>query len=185
MKNLSKNLKHVAMIIACFAVCMMLAMTGCKKDDKIPKIEPDLGIGFVNLGTSGHYIFDWGTWAASSYPDGYKAYLEFRCLECDNAGKYAVIFEFRNLKTPPKNCTLMVYATVYSPDGKFYVTLEKSLIKFEADYAGSELEPLVEPDDFNAKGTLYGQDSDGAFTIPYSFSFRWNGPINDLGVVGK
>ena len=33
MKNLSKNLKHVAMIIACFAVCMMLAMTGCKKDD--------------------------------------------------------------------------------------------------------------------------------------------------------
>jgi len=34
MKNLSKNLKNVAMIVACFAVCMMLAMTGCKKDDK-------------------------------------------------------------------------------------------------------------------------------------------------------
>jgi len=34
MKNLRKNLKHMAMMFACFAACMMLAMTGCKKDDK-------------------------------------------------------------------------------------------------------------------------------------------------------
>ena len=80
MKKNRINLKNVATIVACFAVCMMLAFTGCKKDEK----KDDNGGGGGGGGTE---KLSPPSWLLGKWETSVNQYYEFTSNNVVVSGK--------------------------------------------------------------------------------------------------